>query len=99
MAPEEPLRALARILRAREPALLVLDDCEHVQGSVRTLVAELVLSLAVLQAEAARAAARSNAVLTRQAMREAFRAGDRLLVHLVDRPTLMRALRTVEQSA
>jgi hypothetical protein len=66
---------------------------------VRTLVAELVLSLAVLQAEAARAAARSNGVLTRQAMREAFRAGDRLLVHLVDRPTLMRALRTVEQSA
>lgn len=63
---------------------------------VRTQVAELLLAATVLRIECGRACARAGRGLDRELLVEAVRAADWLLVHLVDRPSLMARLREVE---
>lgn len=64
---------------------------------VRTHMAELLVSTAVLRVECVRACQRVGRRLDRQALHDAVRAADWLLVHLVDRPLLMTALGEVER--
>ena len=66
---------------------------------VRTHVAELFLSAGVLRVECSRACAATGAPLDRVRLLEAVRASDRLLMHLVDRASLLTALAVVETHA
>ncbi|MGE3520347.1 MAG: hypothetical protein AB7J63_15480 [Vicinamibacterales bacterium] len=66
---------------------------------VRTQIAELFLSASVLRIECARACTRAGRALDRDLLVEAIRSADWLLVHLVDRPSLMNRLRHVEAHA
>lgn len=68
-------------------------------SGVRTQVAELLLSAAVLRAECVRACAGAARSLDRDLLIQAVRAADWLLIHLVDRPALMARLREVEAYA
>ena len=64
---------------------------------VRTHIAELLVTAAVLRVECARACARAERLLDRDTLFAAVRASDWLLMHLVDRPVLMEALGDVER--
>jgi hypothetical protein len=64
---------------------------------VRTLVAELVMSAHVLRTEAAQACLATGGRLNRQSLIEAVRASDHLLMHQVDRITLMKWLGRAEE--
>jgi hypothetical protein len=66
---------------------------------VRTHVAELLVTTAVLRVECARACGRARRRLDRDTLLSAIRASDWLLMHLVDRPLLMEALGDVEHHA
>lgn len=63
---------------------------------IRTQVAELYATLAVLRAECARACAASQRLLDRALLADAVRASDLLLVHLADRQALMAWFGKVE---
>jgi len=63
---------------------------------IRTQVAELYMTLAVLRVECARACLAASQPLDRALLTEAVRASDLLLVHLADRQALMAWLGKVE---
>ncbi len=65
---------------------------------VRTLVAELVMSEMVLRVEAARACGKAAQPLDGTTLHAAIRAADWLLVHLVDRPSVIEWLGELEDS-
>jgi hypothetical protein len=70
--------------------------CAYQAHGIRTLVAELVTTATVLRVEAARACRDRGGRLTEPRLLEAFRAADRLLMHLADRRALTRWLGRVE---
>ncbi len=65
-------------------------------NGVRVLVAELVLSEMVLRTEVARACAGTRSPLNRSTLHAAIRAADWLLIHLVERPQLIKWLGSAE---
>lgn len=66
---------------------------------VRAQVAELYVAAAVLRVEIARACAARQATLNRDAMLEAVRSSDLLLVHLADRDALVAWLKEADVDA
>ena len=68
-------------------------------SGVRTLVAELVLAVGLVRAEAARLCAAAARPLDRGALLEAIRAADWLLMHAADRHVLLKALGRIETAA
>jgi hypothetical protein len=64
---------------------------------VRTLVAELLTAYRVLKAETARCCAERRRKVDRETLQEAVRAADLLLVHLADRPEMVRWFNEVER--
>jgi hypothetical protein len=66
---------------------------------VRTHIAELLVTAAVLRVECARACGRAQRRLDRDTLLEAVRASDLLLMHLVDRQVMMDALGGIERHA
>ena len=66
---------------------------------IRTQVAELFMTAAVLRVESVRACQRAGRELARDTFVDAVRASDWLLVHLADRGAMMAWLGTVEDHA
>jgi len=66
---------------------------------VRTQIAELVMTAAILRVECARACQARQSALDRRTLLDAVRASDLLLVHLADRGALMDWLGKVEEHA
>jgi hypothetical protein len=66
---------------------------------IRTLVAELLVSELVLRVECERACRAAGRALDRLLMIEAIRQSDLLLVHLVDRPRMIKWLGAIEGTA
>jgi hypothetical protein len=64
---------------------------------IRTQVAELFMTAAVLRVECVRACQKAHRTLARDTLHEAVRAADLLLVHLADREALMAWLGKVER--
>jgi len=63
---------------------------------VRTMVAELIVSELVLRVETARAMHDAQRPVDQELMITAVRASDWLLIHLLDRPSLIKWLGAVE---
>ena len=66
---------------------------------IRTQIAELFMTAAILRVECARACKARQSTLDRRILLEAIRASDLLLVHLADRDRLMHWLGEVEEHA
>lgn len=92
---EQMAGGLRRFLAARAFA----SWTAYQSRGIRTQVAELFMTAAVLRVECVRACAAVGQALNRDSLREAVRATDRLLVHLADRDRLLPWLGKAEDDA
>ncbi len=92
---DEMAGGLRRFLAARAFA----SWTAYQSRGIRTQIAELFMTAAILRVECVRACAAAGRALNRDAVREAVRATDRLLVHLADRDRLLPWLGKAEDDA
>lgn len=93
----EPVwRAHARLVNRYLGAKAFASWTAYQSRGIRTQVAELYATLAVLRVECARACFAAERTLDRALLTDAVRASDLLLVHLADRQALMAWLGKVE---
>lgn len=89
-------RTYARLVNRYLGARAFASWTAYQSRGVRTQMAELFVTLAVLRVECGRACAAAQRGLDRERLGEAVRATDLLLVHLADRQALMAGLGKVE---
>ena len=96
------MREFQDAVRARDAAAieaLLADDVVFTSPVTFKPYAGKALTAAILRVECVRACAAAGRALNRDAVREAVRATDRLLVHLADRDRLLPWLGKAEDDA